>query len=287
MRLDVIVPAHNEEHRIDRMLTAFRSRLEDPATRFFVAMDHCTDRTEEVVRRHSKVDDRVEAISYPKLGKGGVIMETLRLCDGELIAFVDADCATPPVELLRLSEAARHADVAIATRWHPASVLPSPRPLSRRIESRVFASMVRTVFGLPYADTQCGAKVMRRHAAHAIVPLLSSRDFLFDVDLLITARSLGLDVVEVPTVWVDQAGSRIQPGRDGRRMAMSALRLWLHSRVLPVPAEAAELLRSARWEEPVEVDLTRIEVSVDTPGGTSLFEAGIDELVVTSTLDGA
>lgn len=286
MRLDVIVPAHNEEHRIDRMLSAFRSRLEDPGTRFFVAMDHCTDGTAEVVRRHSRVDERVEAISYPKLGKGGVIMETLRRCDGELIAFVDADCATPPVEILRLSEAARHADLAIATRWHPASVLPSPRPLSRRIESRVFAGMVRAVFDLPYADTQCGAKVMRRQAAHAIVPLLSSRDFLFDVDLLITARSLGLEVVEVPTVWVDQAGSRIQAGRDGRRMAMSTLRLWLHSRVLPVPADSAGLLPPARWEEPTMVDLARIETSIEDIGET-LLDGGIGERVVTSTFDHA
>ena len=47
MRLDIIVPAHNEEHRIDRMLSAFRSRLEDPAIRFLVALDRCTDSTSD------------------------------------------------------------------------------------------------------------------------------------------------------------------------------------------------------------------------------------------------
>lgn len=259
MRLDIIVPAHNEEHRIDRMLNAFRSRLEDPSTRFFVALDHCTDGTAEVVERHARVDDRVEAICYPKLGKGGVIMETLRICEADFVAFVDADCATPPVELIRLAEAAHHAEVAIATRWHPASVLPSRRPLSRRIESRVFAGLVRTVFDLPFADTQCGAKVLQRRAAQAIVPLLSSRDFLFDVDLLVTARALGFDVVEVPTVWIDQAGSRIQAGRDGRRMALSTLRLWLHSRVLPVPPGAAGFVPPERSQYPAAIDLPELE----------------------------
>jgi len=238
MRLDVIIPAHNEVHRIDRMLTAFRSRMEDPGTRFFVALDHCTDGTAMIVNRHSRVDSRVELISYPKLGKGGVIMETLRRCDADLVGFVDADCATPPVEFLRLVDAAHQADVAIASRWHPAAVLPSPRPLTRKVESRVFARLVRALFDLPYKDTQCGAKVVRREVAEAVVPLLSSRDFLFDVDLLMTARSLGFSVAEVPTVWVDQAGSRLRAGRDGRRMALSALRLWLHSRVLPLPEES-------------------------------------------------
>ena len=67
---------------------------------------------------------------------------------------------------------------------------------------------------------------------------MSSRDFLFDVEFLVAARSLGFSVREIPTVWVDRAGSRLRAGRDGRRMAMSALRLWLHMRILPLPSPA-------------------------------------------------
>jgi glycosyltransferase involved in cell wall biosynthesis len=245
LRLDIIFPAHNEAHRIDRTLNAYRCRIEDPAVRFFVALDNCTDGTEAVVLRHAKVDSRVEIIRYPKLGKGGVIMETLRRCEGELVGFVDADCATPPAEFLRLAEAVDAAHVAIATRWHPAAVLPSPRPFARKLASRLFARGVRALFDLPYRDTQCGAKVMRRAVAQAVVPLMSSRDFLFDVELLVVSRQLGLRVVEVPTVWVDRAGSRLSAGRDGRRMVLSALRLWLQTRVLPVPDTVDDLLSLA------------------------------------------
>ncbi|MGH9116223.1 MAG: glycosyltransferase [Acidimicrobiales bacterium] len=235
MRLDIVIPAHNEEHRIDRMLTSYRSRIADPTTRFVVALDHCTDRTASIVGRHAEVDRRVEAVAYPKLGKGGVIMEAFRRSDADRVAFVDADCATPPAELLRLLDATETVEVAIASRWHPASVLPGRRPVRRRVASAAFAFFVRLLFGLPYKDTQCGAKVLRRDAADAVAPFLSSRDFLFDVDLLVHARALGLRVAEVPTVWVDQAGSRIDTARDARRMAISSLRLWLHTRVLPPP----------------------------------------------------
>jgi glycosyltransferase involved in cell wall biosynthesis len=234
------------------MLRAFRSRLTDPEVRFLVAMDCCTDATADIVDSHAALDSRVEGIAYPKLGKGGVIMETLRRCDADVVGFVDADCATPPAEFLRLAEAVGEADVAIAARWHSAAVLPGRRPLSRRLESRVFAGTVRTLFGLPYRDTQCGAKVFRREVAEAIVPLLSSRDFLFDVELLIAARSLGFRVVEVPTVWVDRAGSRLRPGHDGRRMAMSALRLWVHMRTIPLP-EPVSLREPASRPEPVSL----------------------------------
>lgn len=226
------------------MLKAFRSRLTEPDTRFLVAMDCCTDSTAQIVGRHAALDPRVAGISYPKLGKGGVIMETLRRCDAEVVGFVDADCATPPAEFARLVEAVsagavsepdRTADMAIAARWHRAAVLPGSRSISRRVESRVFAGTIRTLFGLPYRDTQCGAKVFRREVAESILPLMSSRDFLFDVELLMAARSMGFRVVEVPTVWVDRAGSRLHAGRDGRRMALSALRLWVHVKTIPLP----------------------------------------------------
>jgi glycosyltransferase involved in cell wall biosynthesis len=234
LRLDIVIPAHNEEARIGSMLAAYRSRCADPEIRFLAALDWCTDSTADVVAAHADEDPRVRMFHYPKLGKGGVIMETFRHCDADLIGFVDADCATPPPELLRLVDAIGDADGVIASRRHPAAVLPVRRPVSRGIASAGFAFGIRRLFGLPFDDTQCGAKVFRRDAVARMLPLLSARDFLIDVDMLVVARHLGMRVVAVPTIWIDQDGSRIRTGSDARRMAASAMRLWLHHRVLPV-----------------------------------------------------
>lgn len=246
MRLDIVIPAHNEEERIGPMLDAYRARCSDPEARFVVALDRCRDRTEEIVRGHREVDRRVEIVHYPKLGKGGVLMEAFRRCDGDYVGFVDADCATPPSEFVRLAEIAAKADGAdgaIAGRRHPAAILPARRPLVRRIASAGFAFGIRRLFRLPYGDTQCGAKVLRRDVVEKALPLMSSRDFLFDVDLLIVARRLGYRIVEVPTIWIDQAGSRLRARSDTLRMAASALRLWLHHRVIPVDPAAADPVR--------------------------------------------
>jgi glycosyltransferase involved in cell wall biosynthesis len=231
VRLDIVMPAHNEEDRIDRTLRAYRAACPDDGVRFLIALDSCTDRTPDIVDAHARDDDRVLSFDYPKLGKGGVIAETFARSDAELIAFVDADGATPPRELLRLADAARHVDGAIASRRHPAAILPARRPLARHITSAGFAGSVRMLMGLPYRDTQCGAKVMRRHVVRDVLPRLAARDLLFDVDLLAAARERGWHVVEVPTVWVDQAGSRVNPDADSRRMGTSLLRLWLRRRV--------------------------------------------------------
>jgi glycosyltransferase involved in cell wall biosynthesis len=231
VRLDIVMPAHNEEERIDRTLRAYRDACPSTGVRFLVALDSCSDRTPEIVRSHARADGRVRSFEYPKLGKGGVITETFSRSDAELVGFVDADCATPPRELLRLAHAASHVDGAIASRRHPASLLPARRPLAREITSAGFAGSVRVLMGLPYRDTQCGAKVLRRHVVRDVLPRLAARDLLFDVDLLAAASDRGWRVVEVPTVWIDQAGSRVSTVADSRRMGASLLRLWLRRRI--------------------------------------------------------
>src|SRR3954451_2738262 len=226
------MPAHNEEDRIDRTLRAYRAACPDDGVRFLVALDSCTDRTPDIVHAHERVDRRVRSFEYPKLGKGGVIAETFRRADADLVGFVDADCATPPREMLRLADAAGRVDGAIASRRHAASMLPARRPLAREITSAGFAGSVRVLMGLPYLDTQCGAKVLRREVVHDVLPHLAARDLLFDVDLLAAANERGWRIVEVPTVWIDQEGSRVRPMADWRRMGTSLVRLWLRWRVL-------------------------------------------------------
>jgi glycosyltransferase involved in cell wall biosynthesis len=243
----LILPAHNEEHRIDRTLHDYRRALPSPDLRFWVALDGCEDGTAAIVLRHAAEDARVGWIEHPKLGKGGVLMEAFRSCahgDADLIGFVDADGATPPAEIARLVEVVgAGADGAIASRRHPSSVTPGPRSLSRRVTSAGFAFGVRRLFDVPFTDTQCGAKVLRADLVRRVMPLLSSRDFLFDVDLLHAARRLGYRIVEVPTVWVDQSGSRLRAGRDARRMLWSSLRLWLHHRIIPIEGERDDRTR--------------------------------------------
>ena len=230
MRLDIVIPAHNEEHRIDRTLSAYRQVCGGRHVRFHVALDGCTDRTADIVKRHNREDGRVRLHVYPKLGKGGVIAETFKRSQADVLGFVDADCATPPAEMLRLADVAQRSGGAIASRHHPASVLPRNRSRLRRATSAGFAFGVRRLLGLSYRDTQCGAKVLRRDAAERILPHVESRDLLFDVELLLAARDAGQEIVEVPTVWIDQDGSRVDPVADTRKMSVSLVRLWAAGR---------------------------------------------------------
>ncbi len=80
----------------------------------------------------------------------------------------------------------------------------------RRVQSRVFNILIRILFGLPYADTQCGAKAFRRELIDSILNTVESTGFEFDVELLWRARNAGYDVIELPISWSDRGGSSVR-----------------------------------------------------------------------------
>lgn len=252
--LDIVIPAHNEAHRIGPTLHSYRRAFAHPDTRFIVALDDCDDATADIVRRHAEGDSRVELHAFPKLGKGGVIRKAFERGRSDLVAFVDADGSTSPEQLARLVAAARHGDGAIASRRLPSSSVLGRRSLIRTVGSAVFAWLVRRLFGLPYRDTQCGAKVMRRSALDLLLPRLTTSDLLFDLDLLLRAEELDCRIVEVPTVWVTRAGSRVRPLRESGRLVASLLRLWKdHRRRRLLFAETIPARRPHRRDDAVDV----------------------------------
>ncbi|MCL8025060.1 glycosyltransferase [Nocardioides bruguierae] len=269
MSIEIVIPAHNEQHRIGQTLHAY-TELSDPDLVITVALDDCTDGTRDIVAAAAVHDPRIRFTEYPRLGKGGVLAEAMRASTADQVAFVDADCSTPPEEIALLARTLDEtaADIAIASRFHPASVLPRPRSLKRKVTSVGFQAAVRRLFGLPFFDTQCGAKVLTRTAAERIMPLVSSRDFVFDVDLLVTARALDLTVAEMPTVWIDRDGSRVDALSDSVRMAASLGRLWLHHRVVPVRMPAKALVESlpAGAGSPATGEMPVIDAGLGTDG---------------------
>jgi hypothetical protein len=155
------------------------------------------------------------------------------------VLFADADASTAAQSLTALADALDHVDVAIGSRRLPDSLILRPQPLSRRAASRLFASAVRLLFDLPYRDTQCGAKAFRREAVARLASRVRESRWAFDVDILLSARSLGLSVAECPVIWSDQPGSRLQLARVGQEVAPA---LWrLKTRYMPAPAATIAL----------------------------------------------
>lgn len=195
---------------------------------FLVVVNGSTDKTDEVVAGYAARFPCVRLMVEPgRIGKGGAVMLGFRQAQGEFIGFVDADGATPPEAFQALMDNMGEAGAIIASRWAKGSQVSPQQPFDRRVASRIFNLMTRTLFGLRLTDTQCGAKLMRRAAIQAILPHLGITQWAFDVDLLFQLRRGGFKIKEIPTTWRDVEGSKVQVGSASQEMMLALVRLRL------------------------------------------------------------
>lgn len=237
MKISIIIPAYNEEGRIQKTAQEYieyiQQQMDAAQTELWLVVNGSRDRTAEICDQLAAQYDFVHSWNSPeRLGKGGAVMKGFELAQGEILAFSDADNSTTPPFLHRLiQEVENSADAAIGSRWLPQSRQLIKQPLMRRIASRVFNIIVRLLFQLPYRDTQCGAKAFRNEALQAIRAQVRTSGWAFDVALIWLMRRQGYTVQEVPIDWSDNSKSRVRLHTDGPSMLLELLRLRFQNRM--------------------------------------------------------
>jgi glycosyltransferase involved in cell wall biosynthesis len=202
----VIIPAYNEESRIRSVLTTFIQAFS--GHEILVVCDG-TDRTAEIVEEVSKENPEVRLLRYQeRLGKGGAIIEGFRAAKGERVGFADADESAGPAEIKKMFDILDGADGLIGSRRLKDSKITIKQPWVRRAASRTFNLIfVRLLFGLPFKDTQCGAKVFKREVIMDIIDDLQGRGFETDLEILWRLEKKGYRVREYPITWKHSEGS--------------------------------------------------------------------------------
>ncbi len=230
--LALLVPAYNEERRIEPVLRDYARYFEanyHGEFKLIVVLNGCRDNTRGVVRKVENDHRSVSAVEFADpIGKGGALIEGLKLAPlTDLVGYVDADGATPPRAFHELVRRMPEADCVIGSRWLPGAVLHVEQSGKRRFASRVFHLIVEILFGMHLRDTQCGAKVMRRQAVEKIHSNLRIADMAFDINLLYSLTRAGYRILEVPTEWTDKIGSKVTLFRTSLTMFLSAVRIRL------------------------------------------------------------
>jgi len=211
----LVIPAYNEEKRITPLFDAIGSFDGE-----LIVVCDGTDSTAEVVDAIAarRTDLSIRCLRFgTRLGKGGGVFAGLAAAQSPCVGYFDADGSTSIEEMNRLFAKLSGYDGAIGSRWVPGSTLRVRQSFLRRLESRCFNLLIRTLFGLRFSDTQCGAKVFRKQAIDAVLPHMKSRGFEFDVELLWRMKSAGFRVIEVPIEWQNKGDSRVEK-RDMIRM---------------------------------------------------------------------
>jgi glycosyltransferase involved in cell wall biosynthesis len=227
--LSVIVPAYNESAIIEETIYSVAQTFRAPKNEIIIVCNGCKDDTHAKAQRAAKKFSNVRVLNFPaKIGKGGAVLEGMRVARGKFIGFLDCDLSTLPREFLRMYSAiGKEDDGIIGSRWMPESMQEKQQPFSRRVASRIFNVLIRALFGLPFVDTQCGAKIFSARATQEILSSASTPGWAFDVDILYTLKKKGFRLQELPIEWKDRVDSKLNLQRVSLKMLFAILRLRL------------------------------------------------------------
>ena len=224
MNLSIIIPAYNEEKRIEKTLREYAGFFGDDE--IYVIINGCKDNTLGVVKKVAKDYGNIRYANFEeKIGKGGAIIEGFKLANKEFIGFVDADLCTPPEAFKELIDNINGYDGIIASRYVKGSKILVRQPLMRRISSRIFNLLVRVLFFMNYKDTQCGAKLFKKNAIKRVANEIKEKRWAFDVELLYLMKKKGFKGREYATVWKEPGHSRLNLKKIGPEMFTSLIKL--------------------------------------------------------------
>jgi len=241
VRLSIVIPAYNEAARIRGSLEAVARylALAGEASEILVVDDGSADATVETVESFAMEQPRGGHLSIRVLrngrnrGKGYSIKHGVLTARGDLILISDADFSTPIDDLHLLLKAVEEGGcgIAIGSRGLPDSRVEIHQAPWREMMGRGFNRLVRLLTGLPFKDTQCGFKLLRRQEALPLFRAARIERFAYDVEILYLARKAGVRVREVPVRWRNARGTKVSALIDPLDMLKDVVRVVLRDRL--------------------------------------------------------
>ncbi len=232
--LAIIVPAYNEQSRIENSLRRIQDYLNEQTydAIVLVVSDGSTDETVNIVQKFSAKDSRFQVHHYsPNRGKGCAVRTGMLMAEAEWLLLCDADLAAPIEEVEKLFSA--NTPIAIGSRALNRKQMEIKQPFLRRTAGKMFNFVVQLLAIRGLQDTQCGFKLFSRESAKEIFSRCKLDGYSYDFEALMIGKALGYKISEVPIRWEHQEGSKVSLIRDGLKMIkdLVILRLTFSSRM--------------------------------------------------------
>lgn len=181
-RFSIIIPAYDEKDRISPVLSEvcrFISEYQLP-WEVIAAIDG-NDSTYDFVTSYAEKYDFIKLDqNIGRSGKGGAIKRVVRKIEGEFTIIMDSDNSISFTDIISAVPLINRNDAVVLSRYF----LKNKIPFTRRLLSRGFNIIARSITGLSLLDTQSGYKIFRTEFFLASMCSVTVTNASFDVPLL-------------------------------------------------------------------------------------------------------
>jgi len=218
MHLSWIIPAYNEERRIEKTVREVESylRAKNFDHEILVIDNGSRDKTVEIVKRLAGEITSLKLALAHEGGKGGAVKRGMLEAEGEIRLFSDADNSTPPASFDLMEPLfAKGCEVVISSRDKKDAAGAGrdvEEPWYREILGNLGNLVIQTFGVWGVWDTQNGFKACTAKTADRIFPQMKINGFAFDIEMLALARKYSYKLCIIPVKWRFDPDSKVTLG---------------------------------------------------------------------------
>ncbi|MBN1763336.1 MAG: flippase-like domain-containing protein [Methanomicrobia archaeon] len=207
MKISCVVPAHNEEGNIERLIERLVPTLENHAVtedhELVLVDDNSTDNTPFIIDALARKNPHIKPVHRSSVpGFGNALKEGFKHVEGDVIIPIMGDLSDTPHDIPKLVEKLEAGyDVAYGSRFIKGGSA-EDYPAAKLFANRIFNNTVRFLFGIPHKDVTNAFKAYRKEVVDSIgIEHLEAEGFDLTVELPLKAHILGFKSAEVPVTW--------------------------------------------------------------------------------------
>jgi glycosyltransferase involved in cell wall biosynthesis len=202
MKISVVIPAHNEENNLQKIVPALIDKLDSYIYEIIVVNDASSDNTKQAGERLKKRYKKLKMINRkPPCGVGRALRDGYKAVSkkSEWVLSMDSDFLENIREIPRLIKKAEQGyDGVIGSRYIDRGKLVN-YPIIKKVANRMYHLLVRGIFKIRQKDLTNNFKLYRKEIFDSIP--LSANDFAINAETGLYPVLMGYNIAEVPVSW--------------------------------------------------------------------------------------
>ncbi len=254
--ISIVVPAHNEEENLprllDELLPVLEKHEETKDYELVIVDDNSTDGTGKFIDDSGRKNPRIKPVhrrSTP--GFGNAVKEGFRNAIGDIIIPVMGDLSDDPEDIPKLIRKIREGyDIAYGSRFIEGGSTDGYPP-AKMVANRAFNNIVRLLFGIRHKDITNAFKAYKKKVLDSIgIDHLEASGFDLTVEIPLKAHIMGFMSAEVPVTWHGRVSgnSKLKLSENASKYGKRLLSLFFMGNIISLKDIFGSVVAGSKWK---------------------------------------